>query len=632
MACNRVRARLAVGGALSGIFGIVRRDGAPLDPQLLGKLRACMTGWDRDGCGLWSDDNAGLGQARTFATPEDSFEHQPVLDSAGFAFTSEARLDNAAALKTELDLPRNACDGDVALSAYRRWGVAAPARLLGDWSFAAWHPDDRRLFVARDHYGQTSVYWSETRELVAFASSRVALQKLGLAPVRLDELYIAQYLISWAAYHGERTSDDTIRRLPPAHALTVTSNDARAHCYWRMEEHVKPVVLPTRADYVELFREVFDEAVRSRMRTAGALGAELSGGLDSSSVVSTAAALLRGTGERIQGFTSVPIGDVSTFAGERFGDELPLAQATARAAGMIDVHPVTAADLSPVGAIRRYLDLAGSPMHAAANAHWLVALPVNARARGCTVLLSGRKGNAGFSWEGRWRSQPFRYHAAAVGPARAVLSRALCALPPQLALAVDRRRRGADGLQASAAHPDLVRRLDIDRLRRDEGSPDRRSPTAWRFAILMPERFGTLSPEIEAAAGVAVVDPTADVRVLTLALGLPDHVFIEPRSGVDRWIAREAMRERVPDAVRSNRRRGLQAADFVLRLRGAKEEVESVLDDLQHGPSAAYVDVPAMRATWRTVQDGDGYPALVAAMTVLGRGIMAGLHVNDLIG
>src|SRR5581483_255879 len=94
--------------------------------------------------------------------------------------------------------------GELIASAYAKFGSSAPSRILGDWAFAAWHPGERCVFLARDHIGATSLYYHLDAEVLAFSSSRRQLIDWGLAPLELDELYLAQLLVSWPAYQGER--------------------------------------------------------------------------------------------------------------------------------------------------------------------------------------------------------------------------------------------------------------------------------------------------------------------------------------------------------------------------------------------------------------------------------------------
>ena len=104
---------------------------------------------------------------------------------------------------------------------------------------------------------------------------------------------------------------------------------------------------------------------------------------------------------------------------------------------------------------------------------------------------------------------------------------------------------------------------------------------------------------------------------------------MDPESGLDRLLIRAAMKDRLPDEVRLNRRRGRQAGDLVPRLRASSDEVETALEELARGPAAAYVDVPHIRDVWKMIQAEDTPEAFRSSVTVLTRGIMAGMFVNE---
>jgi asparagine synthase (glutamine-hydrolysing) len=134
---------------------------------------------------------------------------------------------------------------------------------------------------------------------------------------------------------------------------------------------------------------------------------------------------------------------------------------------------------------------------------------------------------------------------------------------------------------------------------------------------------------MKAAEGVEVRDPTADVRILEYTYSVPDHIYINPSTGQDRWLIREAMKGRLPDEVRLNRGFGRQAADRVMRLRNCAAEVNCALEELAHGPASIYVDVAYMRQVWQMIQKDNTQDAFIKSGTILLRGIMAGLFVND---
>jgi asparagine synthase (glutamine-hydrolysing) len=360
----------------------------------------------------------------------------------------------------------------------------------------------------------------------AFASDRRALLALNLAPLAMDELYLAQVLISWPAYHGERTIHTPIKRLPPAHTLTVTPDRLDVRQYWFLEQ-TPELRLKRREDYVEAFREVFDEAVRARLRASplrpspddctsssgegvgerSGVAVTLSGGLDSSSVTATAARFLQTEGQRLTAFTSVPLYAAGVYVGKRFGDELPLAQATAQFAGNVDLRTITAASITPIQAIRRMLEIHGEPGHAAGNFYWMLELEQTAQALGCRVLLTGQMGNAGISWTGEEFSQPLAFQLRQLGWRKWVKETAKRYTPIAILNAYRRVRRSTgEWWKSSAIQPDFARRLNV--LERRLNDPDEappRTPHGQRFQFLQPGRSfgGALHAQMGAAHGLS---------------------------------------------------------------------------------------------------------------------------------
>ncbi|MBI2945792.1 MAG: asparagine synthetase B, partial [Candidatus Wallbacteria bacterium] len=468
---------------MNGIFGIFLRDGARVQQSSLAAMRSAMAYWGRDGGDVWLEGCAGLGQLRTFATVESVHERLPAFDAAsGCAFTAQGRLDNREELirQTGFDGDNSQLsDAELMRRAYLCWGEEAPNRIFGDWSLAAWHPSERRLFLARDHLGSAGIYYHCSPHLFAFASDRRALLALDLKQTQLDELFLAKLLLPWRDFHDERTVHSTIRRLPPAHCLTVTSDSQASRLYWRLED-VPEIRFARREDYVEAFRELFTDAVRQRLREPsdwGRVACMLSGGLDSGSVTATAAGLVRPVGRRIAAFTSAPAHDTTSFFRDGLGDELPDARATAEFAGNVDLVPITASMSSPIAAIRRQLATTNEPMRASGNVYWMLDLYREAQERGYRVLLSGQAGNAGSSWQGDFFSQPLSVQLRHLG-VRGVLGRGLLRgrqqfldLTPRRWLAAWLDWRGREGpfWMRSPIHPDLVRRLDLVSLWLEQG-------------------------------------------------------------------------------------------------------------------------------------------------------------------
>lgn len=615
---------------MSAIFGVI----SPQASDRLAIMAPALAHWGPDGGGLWHDDCCGLGQRLLFNTPEALHERLPRwVDNARLAITVEARIDNRAELSDLFAIPQGerptTPDSDLILRAYLKWGEESPDRLLGDWSFAVWQPDERKLFLARDHHGNTSLVYWQAGARFAFASDPNALYAIG-APRRLNELYLAQVLISWPAYHGPQTIDLDIQRLPPAHAMTVTPQGTRVWRYWRLED-TPELRLPSRDDYVQGFLEVYDRAVRDRLRSHRPVGVTLSGGLDSGSVTALAARALGEQGKRLTAFTAVPLYDTSQTVGpKRFGDETLFASLTAARWPNVDHHLLDSAHITPIQGIRRTLAIMPEPAHAAGNYFWIIDLLDQAQALRMGTLLTGQGGNATVSWTGapalRSRLAAFR------GGWKAGLRRnlPLWALRP-----VMQWRARSQDWSGSAIHLAFARRMDLSQRRIAGMGKDMDLPESWRtprdnrYAIIKPgaARVGDLWAPWGAAAGLEIRDPTFDKRVIAYTLAVPDPIFDSPDGG-DRWLIRAAMVGLLPDEVRLNRQRGRQSADLAGRLLASAEEVAAALAAVDASPANAYVDVAKMSRAWADVQRETTVQTTHRAGSILLRGLLAGLFLN----
>src|SRR4029079_19246480 len=168
--------------------------------------------------------------------------------------------------------------------AYLRWSDACLDHLLGDFAFAIWDPRADRLFCARDHFGMRQLtYYHEPGKFLAFATEVPAVLALDETPKRINEGRIADFLERLQGIDQTSTFYEEIFRLPPAHCLTLDSAGLRITRYWTLRPGPQ-LNLASPEAYAQAFLEVFTEAVRCRLRSAGAVGSTLSGGVDSGSI------------------------------------------------------------------------------------------------------------------------------------------------------------------------------------------------------------------------------------------------------------------------------------------------------------------------------------------------------------
>jgi asparagine synthase (glutamine-hydrolysing) len=623
---------------VSAIFGLIHLDDSPLRAEELSAMRSAIGEWGSDGGGTWSEGAAGLGNLIRFDTPEASHEVPPSPSAQSFVLAAEARLDNREELCGELGIPHlerpSVADGSLIQRAYERWAEKTPEHLVGDWSFAVWHPREKRLFLARDHFGNTGLYYYKDERRFAFASSRKAVFALGV-PRRLNEFYLACVLVSWTAHHGPQTIDPDVHRLPPAHTLTLADGRLHVDQYWRLED-VPELHLKDSGEYIEGLLSVYDRAVRDRLRSSKGIGIAMSGGLDSGSTALLAARGLRERNERLRAYIAVPTHEVAHASTEHtVGNEWHMAQSTAAAAGNVDLIAVAATGTTPIAGIKSTLAIHDEPGHAASNAFWIQQLLGSAHRDGLGTLLTGQGGNATVSWTGVDRPALIqslrRAHSWKI--AAEILAYPYLPLPLIRGLRYVLHRRGLDWSR-TAINTDFAVRIGLsgERIRRTGDVTQVEawySPRLQRYGIIRPgaSPLGAIWAENGAAHRLDVRDATYDKRVMEFAISIPDREYTGP-DGMDRWIIRAAMRGLMPDEVRLNRRLGMQAADVGHRLLDSAAEVERTLDEIEASELARmYLNLPRLRHVWESLKKEVGPETTHSTITILTRGIMTGLYL-----
>ena len=630
---------------MSAIFGLVDTDG-PTNSEEFNILRGVMSAWGPDRISTWGDRGAALGECLLFDTPEAGCENGPSVSAEHrFVLAVEARLDNRDELLRSLDIPSRewpaTADGTIVRMAYGRWGVDCVTRMYGDWSFAAWHPDERRLFLARDHFGQTALYYTWNGRRFAFASDKTALLAMPSVSNRLDEYQLALRLVVSLGEPATDTVFAEIQRLIPAHTATLERGAVRTARYWTLDD--APAAISGGLDHhADGLKAHLDTAVTNCLRSPGPVGLTLSGGLDSGSVGAIAAPVLAGRNQPFHAFTAVPIYDTTAYIGDRVGDEFPRAAAVVRGWSHVTHHRVDARSISPIGGAKRMLELHWEPTVAVANQYWIVALLEEARRTGIKVLLTGQQGNGALSWEG---VPTVRSLAAAIGDLDARrfgreakgMADLWCDQP---------LRRGVRALRSwwrcetpwayySPLRAEFAARVRLVERMRDE-RVDRsflfrlRDGRRMRALIMRPmsQHVGARWARLGAAYGMVTRDPTADVRLMMFAHRIPEHHW---RGAMERWVLRHAMRGVLPDEVRLARAAGRQSGDLVLRLRDHAEEARTALSTVALSSLAReYLDISRLEGIADRLLDGqitDHQVALSVDTTVLMRGIGHGLFL-----
>ena len=252
-----------------------------------------------DGQEVWAAGPVGFGHANLRTTGESLGERQPAGLDGRFWITADARIDCRTELEAKLasagrKCRRGAPDSELILHAYAAWGEKCVEQLRGDFAFAIWDAREKTLFCARDHFGLKPFYYADAGESFFFSNTLSCLRPIPEISEDLNESAIADFLLFGTNYDLGTTAFLEIRRLPPAHCLTVSADRLRLTRYW--SPPVDGRIRYRHADeYVEHFQLLLQAAVADRLRTSRA-GILLSGGLDSSTVAATARQLPANSG------------------------------------------------------------------------------------------------------------------------------------------------------------------------------------------------------------------------------------------------------------------------------------------------------------------------------------------------
>jgi len=299
---------------MSAIYGVVQFDDtalAPVTRETLAPVAAAMAVWGPDGHGQWCGVGAGLGHLMLHVTPESIYERLPagIRVAQHLVITADARIDNRDEIFGALGVADSGRaqtpDSSLILLAYERWGPDCVKRLLGDFAFAIWDSRQRKLFCARDVFGCMPFVYCQDGKRFVFASDVKGVLALVESP-RLNEPLLAAYL-QMNTYNAEKryTFFEGIVKLLPAHTMTVTAEGVQTSRYWAPGD-APEVRLASDADYTERMRELFEQSVACRLRSAFPIGSHLSGGLDSTCVSITASRMMRGRGEELSAYSWSP--------------------------------------------------------------------------------------------------------------------------------------------------------------------------------------------------------------------------------------------------------------------------------------------------------------------------------------
>jgi asparagine synthase (glutamine-hydrolysing) len=272
-----------------GIVGVV---GGEISDGVVERMLAAIAHRGPDGQQLTKLDNGRviLGHARLAIIDLSPAGAQPMtLASSDLWITYNGELYNYRELRRELEREggtfRSGSDTEVLLAGYARWGRAILDRVDGIFAFAMWDGRKRQLWLVRDHLGVKPLYYSTLAGGgIAFASEPKAL--LEVSPSRAPDPASIRDVLSYGYIPGTRTAFSGISKVAPGTALTWTDGRIEVERYWSVADHAARAA---REPSIDDMRELLDTTTAAQLESDVPVGVLVSGGIDSSAIVSSVA-------------------------------------------------------------------------------------------------------------------------------------------------------------------------------------------------------------------------------------------------------------------------------------------------------------------------------------------------------
>jgi len=509
---------------------------------------------------------------------------QPMCEPSGrFWIVFNGEIYNYLELRQELASSyafRTRTDTEVLLAAYQQWGEACLERLIGMFAFAIWDEQTRTLFVARDRFGVKPLYYAilPTGEF-ALASEIKALHALGL-PREPDPVTWATYLTYGLYDHSDRTFWRGVKALPPGHALRVVVNCGNIQpsiVSWKWYDLAERVSTDwdTRSEreVMEEYRSLLEESVRLRFRSDVPVGINLSGGVDSSTLL--------GLVHAVQG----PESDVKTFTfitGDPNYDELPWVQQmlsrTRHPSIVCCLNPSEVPELAVRVQWHEDEPFGGIPTLAYSKVF------EQARELGVIVLLDGQGLDeqwAGYDYYARALNDDSSGMMSAMGPvqgSRDYPVRPECLIPEFRAL--------AEPFTPPTPFPDALRNLQYRDVRYAK------IPRALRF-----------NDRISMMHSTELREPFLDHRLFELSFRQPPERKI--RNGVHKWLLRQIASDLLPQGVVEAPKRPLQTPQREWLRGQLRDWANACIEEALNAYGGSWLDSDAVRRQWQAYLAGE---------------------------
>lgn len=295
--------------------GIWNFDERPVDRKFFSDISESLKHQGPDGEFCYVDGPVALLYRPFYTTAESRREKQPYVSRRGFVLTWDGRLDNRDELVSELrrDLEANPTDVAVVSAAFDRWETDCFRRIVGDWAISIWKPAQHEQLFATDYMSIRHIFYYLKKDRILWSTDLSPLVLLSNDKFHIDDNYISGYFAH--APDAHLTPYREIREVPPGQFVRIRNGNVTVERFWRLSPKSR-IRYKSDAEYEEHFRHLFRQSVQRRLRSDSPILADLSGGLDSSSIVCMADHIIANAAEQLPRLDTISYYDNTEPSGD----------------------------------------------------------------------------------------------------------------------------------------------------------------------------------------------------------------------------------------------------------------------------------------------------------------------------
>jgi asparagine synthase (glutamine-hydrolysing) len=593
---------------MSILLGVVEDRGMSASGEELLRLSRATERYATNQSVFSTDGRAAMCCQLCLSHERSGMETGLLTDLCGSTLSFDGRLDNFRELAKVLGLNEvESSDSVIVLSAFRRWGEECFARFIGDWALSLWAAGEQRLFLARDHAGTRSLYYSRTKSRTQWGTYLDTFKASGME-LRLSKEYAAAYLSNSPV--RDLTPYQEIRSVLPGHYVVACEEAISQRPHW------SPVVRTSiryqaNTGYDEHFRSLFGQAVSRRTGPGQPTISELSGGMDSTSIVCMSDFLRRSANPDAEILDTISYFDDS----ETSLNERPYFSLTEARRGKVGRHIDVAFSHRSFDAPISEFGSYSFPGHDRFSVELEHTLLQSVWEKGYRSILSGIGGDevlggipsgepelADYLVSGRlgtFLRRAVEWSLPERSPLIATVSSTVRYTTRLYARGNPTNRAIPPWMSKELRHSWSETRQATDTLPRRIGIAPHRLENALSWWQIM-ETLPHLSPRILFRPEYRY--PMLDKDLVEFLFSIPPEQLVRP--GRRRFMMRSALRGIVPVEILERRRKAFQLRATLNAIRAA----QSKLDRLFTGSRVAdlgFIDVAALRRALRTTADGN---------------------------